>query len=252
MRAGRARAEHGGLDCYGHVSTAFVAGTTPAVSRMRPRFRAGFPQLLRAVQVRGEQLVRAHSELRSRSCGRASSSAIATTAWTAHSTSSTAAASVARGVSRRCRRSRAPVDVVSIDYVADAAFALCESGRATGHVPPHRWSARLHDRRDRGRPAVLPAALPQVGAGRVRRADDRRRRAQGAERRQRVLPVLLHGRRVRGRRHPRQLEPDGITPRRCATTWTGCWTSPPAAAGVSVRSPRGRVRDAGVSLRAAS
>ena len=39
-------------------------------------------------------------------------------------------------------------------------------------------------------------------------------------------------------RHPRAAgAATGSPPRRCATTWTGCWTSPRAAAGASARSP---------------
>ena len=53
-RVRRARRASGGLERYGHISTAYVAGTHAGQLRgVRPRRRPGVPQLLRAVEVRG-------------------------------------------------------------------------------------------------------------------------------------------------------------------------------------------------------
>ena len=61
----------------------------------------------------------------------------------------------------------APVDVVSIDYVADAVHALCESGDGAGatyHLTA--GPARLDDGRDRqpGQPVLPPAAAQGDGS----------------------------------------------------------------------------------------
>ena len=115
------------------------------VLRVRPRRRPELQQLLRAVEVRGRAArALATRACRSRSCARASSSATATAAGPRHSTSSTGRCGRSRaGCSRRCRRSAsAPVDVVSIDYVADGIYELCEapagSGRPTTSPPAQR------------------------------------------------------------------------------------------------------------------
>ena len=127
-----------------------------------------------------EQLVRARggrTRFRSRSCVRASWSAIATAAGRRPSTSSTG----------RCGRSReglfqavpaspsAPVDVVSIDYVADAIHEFCERpGDSGADLPPDRRLEREHDGRDRsiasgyfrrpGRDLVTPAEFASLAA----------------------------------------------------------------------------------------
>ena len=119
----------------------------------------------------------AHSRAcRSRSCAPASSSATAAAAGRPPSTSSTGRCGRSRaGCSRRSRRSpRAPVDVVSIDYVADAIHELCERPRRRRRdLPPDRRQAT---RARCGRSPSWPAATSagrcprSCPAGRVRRA----------------------------------------------------------------------------------
>ena len=76
----------------------------------------------------------------------------------------------------------APVDVVSVDYVADAIHELCESDGGIGETyPPDRRRGREHDRRDRaaGQPILPPARCP----GCCRRPSSPRcdaRRAEGS------------------------------------------------------------------------
>ena len=100
----------------------------------------------------------------------------------------------------------APVDVVSIDYVADAAYELCETScgnGATYHLTAGENASTIGELASlasryfrRPVPQVVP---PADFAG----DHARRRRAQGARGRERVLPLLLHGGDVRRSRDPR-------------------------------------------------
>ena len=99
---------------------------------------------------------------------------------------------LARRLRRRCPRARdAPVDVVPVDYVADAIFALSQAPEAEGaHLPPHRRRA-CEQRRGAGRardgvlqaPAAAPDRAGAVPARRCTRCsfaaprDERHRRA---------------------------------------------------------------------------
>ncbi len=76
----------------------------------------------------------ARASCRSRCCARASSSASATAAGRRRSTCSTGRCARSRAApTRRCRHARdAPVDVVPVDYVADAIFALSQAPEAEG------------------------------------------------------------------------------------------------------------------------
>ncbi len=113
------------------------------LQRGRPRRGTALSQHLRAVEVRGgvpRRRARAGS-CRSRCCARASSSASATAAGRRRSTSSTGRCARSRAAPmRRCRRARdAPVDVVPVDYVADATFALTPGAGGGGRdLPPDR------------------------------------------------------------------------------------------------------------------
>ena len=134
-----------------------------------------------------------------------------------------------------------PVDVVSIDYVADAIHELCQGAGDVGqtyHLTA--GSQREHDRGDRQlRERLLPPARADAGpAGRVR-LDGGRRLAVRARGGRRVLPVLLGGCHVRRHVHAGPARA-GRDQRLAAARLprAACSTSPPARGGESARSAR--------------
>ena len=240
----RARA-CGGLERYGHVSTAYVAGDPRGpLRRMRSRRRPDVPQLLRALEVRG----RAAGALARRA----------------------AVHDPAAEHRRRRPPQRLDVGLQRPLLAAAGVRARAVHGRAgdpvgAGRRRLGRLRRRRHPRAVRGRrrrsarPTTSPPAPTRArsarsrswpaatSAGRCRRSCRRRsspRWPAGAARgvrargRPRLLPVLLDrdGVRRRRRRGPGWSR-RGSAPRRWATTWSGCWTSPPAAGGASARSP---------------
>ena len=128
----------GGLDRYGHVSTAYVAGhPRRALRRVRPRSRPGLPQLLRALEVRGRAArPLARRACRSRSCARASSSAIGAAAGRRRSTSSTGRCGRSRAAcSRPCRRSRRRPSTSSRSTTWPTRSTSCASPRGRSARP---------------------------------------------------------------------------------------------------------------------
>jgi thioester reductase-like protein len=129
--------ERGGLQCYGHISTAYVAGThAGGFAECDLDLGQAFHNSYERSKFEAEQLVRARGGL----------------PWTIMRPSIvvgdrhngwTAAFNVLYWPLRAFARGlftavpaipSAPVDVVSIDYVADAVHALCESGDGTGET----------------------------------------------------------------------------------------------------------------------
>jgi thioester reductase-like protein len=209
--------EHGGLDCYGHVSTAFVAGTHPGgFAECDLDFGQGFHNSYEQSKFEAEQLVRAHSELPFTIMRPSIVVGDRNNGWTAaFNVLYWPLRAFARGLFTAVPAiPSAPVDVVSIDYVADAAFALCESGRATGatyHLTagPHASTiaeiAGLASRYFR-RPlpqVVPPAEFAELTIG----AAERRALNAGSE----YFPYFCMDAVFEDAATRARLEPDGIT-----------------------------------------
>jgi len=127
--------EHGGLDCYGHISTAFVAGTHPGgFAECDLDLGQGFHNSYEQSKFEAEQLVRAQPQLPFTIMRPSIVVGDRNNGWTAaFNVLYWPLRAFARGLFTAVPAiASAPVDVVSIDYVADAVFSLCESGRATG------------------------------------------------------------------------------------------------------------------------
>jgi thioester reductase-like protein len=175
--------ERGGLDCYGHISTAYVAGDHLGGFCERDldvgqTFHNSYEQS----KFEAEQLVRAHTELPTTILRPSIVVGDRRSGWTsAFNVLYWPLRAFARGLFTAVPAiPTAPVDVVSVDYVADAVHALCESPvrpptGATYHLTagPHASTideiaglASRYFRRPRVR--VLPpaeyAALPPCGA----------------------------------------------------------------------------------------
>ncbi|MFZ0089569.1 MAG: SDR family oxidoreductase [Solirubrobacteraceae bacterium] len=127
--------ECGGLDCYGHISTAFVAGTHEGGFAERDLdLGQSFHNSYERSKFEAEQLVQSHRDLPYTILRPSIVVGDRHSGWTA-------AFNVLYWPLRAFGRGlftalpaipSAPCDVVSIDYVADATFALCESGRGCG------------------------------------------------------------------------------------------------------------------------
>ena len=209
--------ERGGLDRYGHISTAYVAGDHSGGFCERDldvgqTFHNSYEQS----KFEAEQLVRSHTELPTTILRPSIVVGDRVSGWTAaFNVLYWPLRAFARGLFTAVPAiPTAPVDVVSVDYVADAVHALCESGvgvGATYHLTagPHASTideiAGLASRYFR-RPQVR--VLPP---GRVRGAAAVwRGRAVGDHRRRPVLPVFLHRSGVRSDATRARLEPAGI------------------------------------------
>jgi thioester reductase-like protein len=124
----------GGLDCYAHVSTAFVAGTHPGrFAESDHDVGQEFHNSYERSKFEAEELVR--------SCDLPFTILRPSIVVGDRNNGWTAAFNVLYWPLRAFARGlftavpaipSAPVDVVSIDYVADAAYSLVESGGATG------------------------------------------------------------------------------------------------------------------------
>ena len=215
LELARLAQERGGLRCYGHISTAYVAGThAGGFAECDLDVGQGFHNAYEQSKFEAEQLVRdggvPFTILRP-----SSSSATARTAGRRRSTSSYwPLRAFARGLFTAVPAiPTAPVDVVSIDYVADATYALVESGRGVGHTYHLTAGAQASTmgRSPASRAVTFASPLPRVlPPGRVRGAAAPGRRGPGAGRGQRLLPVLLLRHDVSGRVTRARLVPHGI------------------------------------------
>ncbi|HET8978277.1 MAG TPA: SDR family oxidoreductase [Solirubrobacteraceae bacterium] len=121
--------QRGGLSCYGHVSTAYVAGTHAGRFCERDLdLGQSFHNSYEQSKFEAEQLVRAHEGLPSRILRPSIVVGDRNSGWTAaFNVLYWPLRALSRGLfSAVPAVPTAPVDVVSIDYVADAIHALCE------------------------------------------------------------------------------------------------------------------------------
>jgi thioester reductase-like protein len=127
--------ERGGLDCYGHVSTAYVAGTHAGrFAECDLDLGQSFHNSYEHSKFEAEQLVRSHAGLPSTIMRPSIVVGDRHNGWTAaFNVLYWPLRAFARGLFTAIPAiPSALVDVVSIDYVADAAYELCESGDRGG------------------------------------------------------------------------------------------------------------------------
>ncbi len=206
--------EHGGWSasatCRPRTSR---ARTRAASARTTTTSASGSTTPTSSSKLEAEQLVRSSGRrCRRRSCARRIVVGDRAAAGPLHSTSSIGRCARSRaGCSRPYRPSRrAPVDVVSVDYVADAVYELCSRAAFTPgetfHLTAGDDASTIEEIAARGVPLLQAAAAEGCAAGGVRGGQ----RDGGRERR--VLPVLLGTGRVRRRVRPRcGSRPAGIT-----------------------------------------
>jgi thioester reductase-like protein len=129
--------EHGGLQCYGHISTAYVAGTHAGCFAERDLdLGQAFHNSYERSKFEAEQLVLARAGLPSTIMRPSIVVGDRHNGWTAaFNVLYWPLRAFARGLFTAVPAiPSAPVDVVSIDYVADAVHALCESGAGSGQT----------------------------------------------------------------------------------------------------------------------
>ncbi|HEY2438581.1 MAG TPA: SDR family oxidoreductase, partial [Solirubrobacteraceae bacterium] len=127
----------GGLDCYGHVSTAYVAGTHAGRFCERDLdVGQSFHNSYEQSKFEAEQLVRACDGLPSKILRPSIVVGDRNSGWTsAFNVLYWPLRALSRGLfSVVPAIPTAPVDVVSIDYVADAVHALCEQSGGAGET----------------------------------------------------------------------------------------------------------------------
>ena len=129
--------ERGGLERYGHISTAYVAGThaghfSECDLEVGQEFRNSYEQS----KFEAEQIVRAQPELPSTILRPSIVVGDRRSGWTsAFNVLYWPLRAFARGLFTAVPGiPSAPVDVVSVDYVADAVHELCESAGGTGET----------------------------------------------------------------------------------------------------------------------
>ena len=127
--------ERGGLECYAHISTAFVAGNHPGAfaecdSDVGQEFHNSYEQS----KFEAEQLIRSHEGLPYTILRPSIVVGDRNNGWTsAFNVLYWPLRAFARGLFTAVPAiPSAPVDVVSIDYVADAAYTLCETSCGNG------------------------------------------------------------------------------------------------------------------------
>jgi thioester reductase-like protein len=129
--------ERGGLDCYGHLSTAYVAGTHAGrFSERDLDVGQTFHNSYEQSKFEAEQLVRSHDGLPAKILRPSIVVGDRSSGWTAaFNVLYWPLRAFARGMFTAIPGvSSAPVDVVSIDYVADAVHALCETSGGSGET----------------------------------------------------------------------------------------------------------------------
>jgi nucleoside-diphosphate-sugar epimerase len=123
--------DRGGLDLYGHVSTAYVAGTHPGRFAERDLdVGQAFHNTYEQTKFEAEQLVRSHTSVPSMILRPSIVVGDRRSGWTAaFNVLYWPLRAFARGLFTAVPAiESAPLDVVSIDYVADGIYELCESG----------------------------------------------------------------------------------------------------------------------------
>ncbi len=232
----------GGLTRYAHVSTAYVAGThTGRFAECDLDVGQKFHNSYEQSKFEAEQLVRAQPGLPSTILRPSIIVGDRRSGWTsAFNVLYWPLRAFSRGLFTAVPAvASAPVDVVPVDYVADAIHALCEADGGIGqtyHLTAGADAstiaeiAQLASRYFR-KPA--PQVLSPAEFANWSAAPPRTPRSTPAAS---TSPTSRSARRSTTPQTQAQLEPLGSAPRRCATTWSGCWTSRPSAAGASGRS----------------
>ena len=190
--------ERGGLRRYAHVSTAYVAGThagrfLESDHDVAQTFRNSYEQS----KFEAERLVRDAAGLPTMILRPSIVVGDRNSGWTsAFNVLYWPLRAFARGLYPAVPAVRSsPVDVVSIDYVADAIYELCQSSEAVGqtyHLTAGPQASSVGELVDlASRYFKRPASRGALGQGiRGVRQDDDRRAALGAWPERRVLPVL--------------------------------------------------------------
>ncbi|MGA2012405.1 MAG: SDR family oxidoreductase [Solirubrobacteraceae bacterium] len=135
----------GGLQCYGHVSTAYVAGTHAGdFAECDLDVGQTFHNSYERSKFEAEEMVRRHAGLPTTILRPSIVVGDRNNGWTAaFNVLYWPLRAFARGLFTAVPAiPSAPVDVVSIDYVADATYALTESGRGVGST--HHLTAGPH------------------------------------------------------------------------------------------------------------
>ncbi len=149
-------------------------------------------------------------------------------------------------------RAHAPVDVVPVDYVADAIFALSQAPEAEGatfHLTAGAQTTSVGElvelattRFQRPSPRLIDAlAVPTRGAPAACSRKPRRALSPGADTQRGLLPVLLDGGRLRRSSLPRSASGRGhqATVAACdISTGSSSSRSPPSGDGGRYRAPR--------------
>lgn len=137
LELARLAQERGGLDCFGHVSTAYVAGTHAGrFCERHCNVGQSFHNSYERSKFEAEQLVRSHSSLPTKIMRPSIVVGDRNNGWTAaFNVLYWPLRALSRGLFAAIPGSTsAPLDVVSIDYVADAVHALCEQPGGTGET----------------------------------------------------------------------------------------------------------------------
>ncbi len=208
---------HGGLECYAHISTAFVAGDhRGAFAECDADVGQTFHNSYEQSKFEAEQLVRSHEDLPYTILRPSIVVGDRNNGWTsAFNVLYWPLRAFARGLFTAVPAvASAPVDVVSIDYVADAAYQLCET--SCGHGATYHLTAGEHAStiaelaslasRYFRRPVprvVSPAEFATMNLG----AAERKALEAGAE----YFPYFCMEGTFDDRETRKRLEPDGIT-----------------------------------------
>ena len=123
--------EYGGLERFGHLSTAYVAGTfTGRYCELDDDVGQGFNNSYEQSKLEAEQLVRSETAIPSTIMRPSIIVGDQRSGWTsAFNVLYWPLRAFSRGLFEAVPAvPTAPVDVVSVDYVADAVYALCTSG----------------------------------------------------------------------------------------------------------------------------
>jgi thioester reductase-like protein len=209
--------EHGGLECYAHISTAFVAGDHPgAFAECDTDVGQSFHNSYEQSKFEAEQLVRSHDGLPYTILRPSIVVGDRNNGWTsAFNVLYWPLRAFARGLFTAVPAiASAPVDVVSIDYVADAAYELCETScgnRATYHLTAGKDASTIAElaglaSRYFRRPVprvVSPAEFATMTLG----AAERKALEAGSE----YFPYFCMEGTFDDRETRKRLEPEGIT-----------------------------------------
>jgi thioester reductase-like protein len=207
----------GGIDCYGHISTAFVAGThAGGFAECDLDVGQAFHNSYERSKFEAEQLVRSHEGLPFTIMRPSIVVGDRNNGWTAaFNVLYWPLRAFARGLFTAVPAiPSAPVDVVSIDYVADAAYALCEMGcgnGATYHLtagPNASTIAEIAGLASRYFRRPVPRVLPPAEFATLELGSAERSALDaGSE----YFPYFAMGATFEDEQTRAQLEPDGIT-----------------------------------------